>query len=105
MKSRRPTLRLGEHAPPSPVFLLFLSLIIALPAENVCAEPAETAATSSTNVRLVRPGDMNTGALLLSAEEGRYAVLLLAILSAVALAWWRYHRRDYASPRRIGRGI
>ena len=32
-------------------------------------------------------------------------VLLLVILSAVTLLWWRYHRRDYASPRRIGRRI
>jgi hypothetical protein len=32
-------------------------------------------------------------------------VLLLTILSAVTLLVWRYHRRDYASPRRIGRGI
>jgi hypothetical protein len=30
-------------------------------------------------------------------------ILLLAILSAVTLLVWRYHRRDYASPRRIGR--
>ncbi len=31
--------------------------------------------------------------------------LLLAMLSAVTLLLWRYHRRDYASPRRIGRRI
>ncbi|MGA9603987.1 MAG: marine proteobacterial sortase target protein [Methyloceanibacter sp.] len=29
--------------------------------------------------------------------------LLLTILSAVTLVMWRYHRRDYASPRRTGR--
>ncbi len=29
--------------------------------------------------------------------------LLLTILSAVTLVLWRYHRRDYASPRRTGR--
>jgi hypothetical protein len=31
--------------------------------------------------------------------------LLLTILSAVTLVMWRYHRRDYASPRRTGRRI
>jgi Ca-activated chloride channel family protein len=29
--------------------------------------------------------------------------LVLALLSAVTFILWRYHRRDYASPRRIGR--
>lgn len=33
------------------------------------------------------------------------ALLVLAILSAVTLAWWRYHCRDIYSPRRIGRRI
>ena len=31
--------------------------------------------------------------------------LVLAFLSAVTFMFWRYHRRDYASPRRIGRRI
>ena len=31
--------------------------------------------------------------------------LVLAFLSAVTFVLWRYHRRDYASPRRIGRRI
>jgi hypothetical protein len=31
--------------------------------------------------------------------------LLFTILSAVTLVMWRYHRRDYASPRRTGRRI
>jgi hypothetical protein len=31
--------------------------------------------------------------------------LLLAMLSAVTLLLWRYHRRDYASPRRTRRRI
>jgi cell division septation protein DedD len=29
--------------------------------------------------------------------------LVLALLSAVTVIFWRNHRRDYASPRRIGR--
>ena len=32
-------------------------------------------------------------------------VLLLTLLSAATFIAWRYHRRDYASPRRIGRRI
>jgi hypothetical protein len=37
----------------------------------------------------------------------RIAILafVLAFLSAVTFIFWRYHRRDYASPRRIGRRI
>jgi hypothetical protein len=43
----------------------------------------------------------------LLAREGQPAALavLLASLCAVTLAWWRCHRRDVTSPRRIGRGI
>lgn len=32
-------------------------------------------------------------------------ILLLSTLSAVTLLTWRHYRRDYASPRRIGRRI
>ena len=32
-------------------------------------------------------------------------MLMLVLLSAVTFVSWRYHRRDYASPRRIGRRI
>jgi Ca-activated chloride channel family protein len=32
-------------------------------------------------------------------------LLVLVFLSAVTLGLWRYHRRDFASPRRIGRRI
>ncbi|HAH66187.1 MAG TPA: hypothetical protein DCL72_12125, partial [Rhizobiales bacterium] len=31
--------------------------------------------------------------------------LVLGFLSALTFILWRYHRRDYASPRRIGRRI
>jgi hypothetical protein len=31
--------------------------------------------------------------------------LVLALLSAITFIFWRYHRRDYASPRRNRRGI
>jgi hypothetical protein len=37
------------------------------------------------------------------ASQIGFFILFLAILSAVTLLVWRYHRRDYASPRRIGR--
>ena len=44
---------------------------------------------------------------LLATREGGLTVyaVLLASLCVVALAWWRCHRRDSTSPRRIRRGI
>jgi hypothetical protein len=41
------------------------------------------------------------------SDNLRFAILalVLALLSAVSLIVWRHHRRDYASPRRIGRRI
>jgi hypothetical protein len=30
---------------------------------------------------------------------------VLAVLSMLTFVYWRYHRRDVASPRRIGRRI
>lgn len=42
-----------------------------------------------------------------NGKTGQFAmfVLLFTFLSAVTLVFWRRHRRDYASPRRIGRRI
>jgi hypothetical protein len=45
----------------------------------------------------LKPSDVNQRLVVLA--------LLLTILSAVTLVMWRYHRRDYASPRRTGRRI
>jgi Ca-activated chloride channel family protein len=45
----------------------------------------------------LKPSDVNQRLVILA--------LLLTILSAVTLVMWRYHRRDYASPRRTGRRI
>ena len=44
---------------------------------------------------------------LLAAREGGPTMfeVLLASLCVVTLAWWRCHRRDSTSPRRIRRGI
>ena len=44
---------------------------------------------------------------LLAAREGGPTLfaVLVASLCVVALAWWRCHRRDFTSPRRIRRGI
>jgi Ca-activated chloride channel family protein len=39
------------------------------------------------------------------AKQTALFALLLVILSAVTLVLWRYHRRDFASPRRNGRRI
>jgi hypothetical protein len=46
---------------------------------------------------LKAPGDVNQQIALL--------VLLLAALSTLTFIFWRHHRRDYASPRRLGRRI
>ena len=46
---------------------------------------------------LKAPGDVNQRIAVLA--------LLLALLSALTFILWRHHRRDYASPRRIGRRI
>jgi hypothetical protein len=44
---------------------------------------------------------------LLAIREGGPALsaVLLASLYVATLAWWRCHRRDATSPRRIGRRI
>ena len=44
---------------------------------------------------------------LLAAREGGPTMIevLLASICVVTLAWWRCHRRDSTSPRRIRRGI
>ena len=46
---------------------------------------------------LKAPDDVNQRMAILA--------LVLALLSAMTLIVWRHHRRDYASPRRIGRRI
>jgi hypothetical protein len=40
-----------------------------------------------------------------SGPQAKFSSELLFSLSAVTLAWWRCHRRDSTSPRRIGRRI
>jgi hypothetical protein len=52
---------------------------------------------ASPMASLKAPNDINQRLVVLA--------LLLTILSAVTLVMWRYHRRDYASPRRTGRRI
>jgi hypothetical protein len=44
---------------------------------------------------------------LLASREGGLtdSTVLLASLCVATLAWWRCHRRDATSPRRIGRRI
>ncbi len=85
MTMRRQALRSCE--PSATFFLLSLILIFffTLPSILANADPAEGSAAA----QLVDSHDM----------------LILAFLSAVTFVFWRYHRRDYASPRRIGRRI
>ncbi len=75
MLTRRQALRQRERAFNFPLLFLILSFIL------VARPPAD-----------------------LTRQFGG-SVLLLAILIAVTLLVWRYHRRDYTSPRRIGRRI
>jgi hypothetical protein len=67
-------------------FSVILTLFLTLPSLVVQA--------GTTAPQAIGAGQFNPGTLL-----------TLALLSAVTLVLWRYHRRDYASPRRIGRRI
>jgi hypothetical protein len=66
-----------------------LTLFFTLPGVVAKASPAAGAPANSGAGQFVNPDIM----------------LMLALLSAVTFVFWRYHRRDYASPRRIGRRI
>jgi hypothetical protein len=94
---------------------LILVLLFTLPSLLAQAEPAAPGASAAATLH---PGDMNTGAFLLQSGSlpalkvphdlnQRLAILALVLgfLSALTFILWRYHRRDYASPRRIGRRI
>jgi len=94
---------------------LILVLLFTLPSLLAQAEPAAPGASAAATQ--AQP-DMNTGALLLQSGSlpalkvphdlnQRLAILALVLgfLSALTFILWRYHRRDYASPRRIGRRI
>ena len=54
-----------------------------------------------------KPDSFPLASLKANDVNQRIAILalVLAFLSAVTFLLWRYHRRDYASPRRIGRRI
>jgi len=92
MVMRRRVLRLSE--PPATSF--FLTLIVALfftlpsilEGVSVTVDAAEALTAQTHHVRQVE-----------------LFALLLTLLCAVTLISWRYPRRDYASPRRIGRRI
>ena len=132
MTKRRLALCSREPLATSVFLSLILVFFLALPSNAVRAEPASSGAgTAVGEAERVAPGDMNTGALLLQGETpvlpltvvpkpeasslaslkapdmNRLAmlVLVLALLSGLTFILWRYHRRDYASPRRIGRRI
>jgi hypothetical protein len=75
--------RQALHSSKPLVTASFLSLFFALPSLLANTQDAQP-----IKVAYVQPG-----------------ALLFTILSAVTLVMWRYHRRDYASPRRTGRGI
>jgi hypothetical protein len=89
MKMRRQALHLCGPVLKFTSLPLTLSIVAALPAT----------ANQSSRVELPRAD------LVDHMRPIELALLLVAILSAVTLAWWRYHCRDIASPRRIGRRI
>jgi len=75
-----------------------------VPADNTIQAPQSYPLLPLT---VVPKPDASPIALKASDANRRLVVLalLLTILSAVTLVMWRYHRRDYASPRRTGRRI
>jgi hypothetical protein len=85
MTMRRQALRSCERPATSFFLSLILIFFFTMPSILAKADPAEGSAAA----QLVDSHDM----------------LILAFLSAVTFVFWRYHRRDYASPRRIGRRI
>ena len=133
MTKRRLALCSREPLATSVFLSLILVFFLALPSNAVRAEPGSSGAgTAVGEAERVDPGDMNTGALLLQGETPALPLtvvpkpeasplaslkapdmnrqiamlaLVLALLSGLTFILWRYHRRDYASPRRIGRRI
>jgi hypothetical protein len=111
MTKRRQALCSREPLATSVSLSLILVLFFTLPCVLVRAEPASSGVSAATSeAQRVALGDMNTGALLLQSDdrglvEALWLQTVLAFLSAVTFIFWRYHRRDYASPRRIGRRI
>ena len=66
---------LCSRAPLATSFFLSLILVLlfTLPGIVAKAEPADPAASAAaTHANFVNPGDMNTGALLLHSEDGKY---------------------------------
>jgi Ca-activated chloride channel family protein len=72
--------------------------IDALPDEDA-SQPQATEPSQPDN--LVAPRVVSTEPL----RQAMLFILLLTFFSAATLVAWRYHRRDFASPRRIGRRI
>jgi len=52
-----------------------------------------------------KPDASPLASLRVPQDLSQRIALVLALLNAVTFVLWRYHRRDYASPRRIGRRI
>jgi hypothetical protein len=95
-KTRTNSMTMRRQAPPSceaPPTSFFLSLTLifffTLPSILAKAGSAASGAPEGGATQFINSADL----------------LALALLSAVTFVFWRYHRRDYASPRRIGRRI
>jgi hypothetical protein len=119
MTMRRQALRSSATLATS--FLLSLTLIFffTLPSILVRAEPASSDISAATGEAdlvtpllpltvMPKPDASPLAALKAPHDPSQHTTLLtlvLALLSAVTFLLWRYPRRDYASPRRIGRRI
>ena len=103
---------------------IFLSLILVFIFALPRAEPSSSSANAAVDQGVtnsvanigphvlpltVVPKPDSIPLVSLKAQEAsqRFFILalVLALLSALTFIVWSYHRRDYASPRRIGRRI
>ena len=92
MTMRRRVLRSSEPLATSFFLILIVALFVRLPSilegVSMTVDAVEALTARTHHVRQVE-----------------LFVLLLTLLSALTFILWRYPRRDYASPRRIGRRI
>ena len=118
MMMRRQALRPCAPLATSFFLSLILVLLFTLPSLLAQAEPAASGASDAGTagqtypllpLTVVPKPDAGSLAALKVPHDlnQRLAILALVLgfLSALTFILWRYHRRDYASPRRIGRRI
>ena len=116
MTMRRQALRSSALLATSLLLSLIVVFFITLPSILVRAEPVSSGTSAAMGeaypllpLTVVPKPEANPLAALKVPHDANQRIailaLVLALLSAVTFILWRYHRRDYASPRRIGRRI